>query len=61
MARTKHRRLGIVKELPNVFTLAGVNSENTIQNYFDRKKYFTLEIGCGSGDYTIELAKKIPT
>jgi tRNA (guanine-N7-)-methyltransferase len=60
MARTKHKRLRIVKELPNVFMLENVGSGDALKNYFGQRKNFTLEIGCGSGDYTIELAKKFP-
>jgi tRNA (guanine-N7-)-methyltransferase len=31
-----------------------------ILNYFKSKKLFTIEIGCGHGDYSIELAKIFP-
>lgn len=60
MARTKLRRLSKVKELPNVFSLQDPNVKDAIQNYFKSKNRFTIEIGCGHGDYSIELAQKFP-
>lgn len=60
MARTKLKRLSIVKELPNVFDLEMEDVQSAIQNYFKQGDRFTLEIGCGHGDYSIELAKRFP-
>jgi len=57
MARTKQKRLSKVKELPNVFSLLDPNVKKTISNYFESSKPFTIEIGCGHGDYSIELAQ----
>ncbi len=58
MARTKLKRLKKLKELPNIFTLEDEEVDSAIQQYFKIAKTFTLEIGCGHGDYSIELAKK---
>jgi tRNA (guanine-N7-)-methyltransferase len=60
MARTKLKRLSKVKELPNVFDLEIEDVQNAIQNYFKPGNRFTLEIGCGHGDYSFELAKRFP-
>jgi tRNA (guanine-N7-)-methyltransferase len=60
MARTKHKRLSKVKDLPNVFSLQNLDAKEAIWNYFKFNKLFTLEIGCGHGDYSIELALKFP-
>jgi len=60
MARTKLKRLSRVKDLPNVFSLMDADIQNAILKYFKSKKLFTIEIGCGHGDYSIELAQKFP-
>jgi tRNA (guanine-N7-)-methyltransferase len=60
MARTKHRRLLKVKDLPNVFNLKNSDVQPTVMNYFNTSNLFSVEIGCGHGDYSIELAKKFP-
>jgi len=58
MSRTKHLRLRKVKEFPNVF-LPGIRDETGVKvyRYFGNGFPISLEIGCGNGDYTIELAK----
>ena len=58
MARTKRKRLSKVKELPNVFNMESETMQSEIQNYFKSGNLFTLEIGCGHGDYSVELAKR---
>ena len=60
MARKKLKRLKEVHKLPNVFSDENENVEELLNYYFGNKKPFTLEIGCGHGDYTIELAKMYP-
>ena len=60
MARTKLRRLSKVKELPNVFSMESETIQSEIHNYFKSGNLFTLEIGCGHGDYSVELAKRFP-
>jgi tRNA (guanine-N7-)-methyltransferase len=60
MARTKLRRLLKVEHLPNVFSSHNPDAKEVIQNYFKSNHLFTLEIGCGHGDYSTELAKKFP-
>jgi tRNA (guanine-N7-)-methyltransferase len=60
MARTKKKRLLQVKELPNVFSLRDPDVKDTIYNYIKSTKAFTLELGCGHGDYSLELAQIFP-
>ena len=60
MARTKLKRLTAVKELPNVFTAEELFDEKYLQEFFQSSGPFTLEIGCGHGDYSVEYGKKFP-
>jgi tRNA (guanine-N7-)-methyltransferase len=60
MTRKKLIRLKEVFKLPNVFSSENENVEEMLNHYFGDRKSFTLEIGCGHGDYTIELAKMYP-
>ena len=60
MARTKQKRLSKVKELPNVFSSRDPDVKDAIWNYFKSNNPFTLELGCGHGDYSIELAQIFP-
>jgi len=58
MTRTKLKRLSKVKELPNVFSMETETIQSEIHNYFSSGNLFSLEIGCGHGDYSVELAKR---
>jgi tRNA (guanine-N7-)-methyltransferase len=60
MARTKLKRLSKLSELTNVFSFKSPEHHISLFNFFKNKKHFTLEIGCGHGDYSIELAQKFP-
>ena len=60
MARTKQKRLLKVKDLPNVFCLIDADIQNAILRYFKSNKLFTIEIGCGHGDYSLGLARIFP-
>ena len=60
MARTKLKRLQKVKEQPNVFTFDDYKRDLEKQNFFKTKRVFSLEIGCGHGDYSVEFGKKFP-
>lgn len=60
MARKKQQRMRKVVNLPNVFSLSDENIEEQLKIYFGNSSPFTLEVGCGQGDYTIEMAKLHP-
>ena len=60
MARTKLKRLIQVKDMPNVFLLKEEDVKNSIHTYFNPNESFILEIGCGHGNYSVELAKRFP-
>jgi tRNA (guanine-N7-)-methyltransferase len=60
MARTKLKRLTKVDDLPNVFSLKHPAIKEAIKHYFNSNKLFTIEIGCGQGDYSVDLAQKFP-
>lgn len=60
MARTKQKRLSKLSELENVFSIRNPDIQEQLIKYFKYKKQFTLEIGCGHGDYSVELAQKFP-
>ena len=60
MARTKLKRIVSVKELKNVFSIHNPDLKNSLLEYFHSPKQLTLEIGCGSGDYSVEMAQRLP-
>ena len=60
MPRKKHKKIIEVRTFKNVFDYKNGNVENEIIKYFDGKRVFTLELGCGQADYTINLAKLHP-
>jgi tRNA (guanine-N7-)-methyltransferase len=60
MARKKQIKIQQVQELPNVFTLKDENLSVNISKFFRNKGKYTLELGCGHGDYSIELAASYP-
>jgi len=60
MARTKLKRIVSVKELKNVFSVHNPDLKNSLLEYFHSPKQLTLEIGCGSGDYSVEMAQRLP-
>ena len=60
MARTKQKRLIKVKDLPNVFSMKDADTKIALHEYFKNNNQLTLEIGCGHGDYSVELAQKYP-
>lgn len=60
MARTKLKKLLQVKNFNNVFNLKDEGVKLKVKQFFNSQNFFTLEIGCGHGDYSIELAKLFP-
>jgi len=60
MARSKQKKLDALRKLPNVFSTKNQNVKADLSDYFTSTGPFTLEIGCGHGDYSLELAQKFP-
>jgi len=60
MARTKHKKLQEVTSFENVFDFKAGDSEEDLIKKFGNANPFSLEIGCGEGDYTISLAQLFP-
>lgn len=58
MPRTKLKRLLKLDELPNIFNIKNAQIKESLKSYFRNDKLFTLEIGCGHGEYSVELAQK---
>jgi len=60
MPRNHLKRFADLENLPNVFMgLEGAKSFDP-QEYFGNSNPVSLELGCGKGEYTVEMAKKIP-
>ena len=59
MARTKLKRLNALQDLNNVF-IGSADIKNGLNDFFRSSNRFTIEIGCGHGDYSVELAKIFP-
>lgn len=60
MARTKRKKINEVRSLPNVFSREDDNIETLLREYFANNNSISLEIGCGHGDYTVNLAQIYP-
>ncbi len=60
MARKKHIKIKQVLKLPNVFSIKDNNLSENIRKYFGSNDKYTLELGCGHGDYSVKLAEMYP-
>jgi tRNA (guanine-N7-)-methyltransferase len=60
MKRTKHIKQNEVRDLPNVFHSKQEHLEESVKEYFGNANLFTLELGCGNGEYSNTLALKYP-
>jgi len=60
MPRNHLKRFADLENLPNVFL--GLEAANTFNphEFFGNTNPIILELGCGKGEYTVEMAKKIP-
>lgn len=56
MGRIKHIKIQRVLGFPNVFSFGSENLTEKISRFFDDAGNYTLELGCGHGDYSVELA-----
>lgn len=60
MGRKKHIRINEAAKLENVFSAKHKIADKMLRDYFQNNSMISLEIGCGHGDYTIQLAKSFP-
>ena len=60
MGRKKKVKIQETKNYPNVFRIEDNATENDLINYFGNDFPLTLEVGCGHGDYSVNLAKYHP-
>ncbi len=60
MSRKKLFKKNEVIKLPNVFIGNSEDIKNKITNYFNNNELITIELGCGQGEYTINLAQLYP-
>ncbi len=60
MSRKKSQKIKDVVQFQNVFTGHEKNVWQSLRTYFGNEKPCTLEIGCGYGEYTVEMARLYP-
>lgn len=60
MPRKKHLKLIEVNNLENVFIAENGANEENILSFFNNSNPLILEIGCGHGDYSINLGQLYP-
>ena len=60
MARKKQLKIDEALTFPNVFVIYDGHTEDNIYEYLDKTKPITLEVGCGHGHYSLNLAKLYP-
>jgi len=60
MGRTKARRIAAVRNLANVVTIPRDRLDRGPIERFRHDQPLTLELGCGNGDYTLQLARRFP-
>lgn len=59
MARKKLKRFAEVEEFPNTFRLNELKDGGEwVEDYFGNRLPLVLELGCGKGEYTLELARR---
>lgn len=58
MGRTKLKKFIELKSFPNVFDQEQEMISGNLKKYFANENSYTLEVGCGEGDYTVNLAKQ---
>lgn len=58
--RSKKKKFEELKTFSNVFEWNTKGVKRGIKKLFKQKKDFILELGCGKGEYTVELAKRYP-
>ena len=60
MSRSKRKKFEEVKTFGNVFEYNGHDVKKSLKKLFKKYDNIVLELGCGRGEYTVQLAKKYP-
>lgn len=61
MPRKKRKRFSEIRDFPNVFDRDCVSGPDLwYREYFGNARSLVLELGCGKGEYTLELARRMP-
>jgi tRNA (guanine-N7-)-methyltransferase len=60
MGRSKKKKFEEVKAFSNVFEWNNPKAKEDLKELFNEYEDIVLELGCGKGEYTVELAKKYP-
>ncbi len=60
MPRKKYKKITEVRSFKNVFDYKNENIKQELLDYFANDKHFTLELGCGQADYTINMGLLYP-
>ena len=58
--RRKSIKIQEAENLPNIIAYKDGDIENRIKEFFGNNNPVVLEIGCGRGDYSVELAQRFP-
>ncbi len=58
--RRKSIKIKEAENLPNIIASKDGNVESRVKEFFGNGKPIILEIGCGRGDYSVELAQMFP-
>jgi tRNA (guanine-N7-)-methyltransferase len=60
MTRNKTKKINELYELPNVLVVPEGMKDNWNEKFFKNNHPIIIELGCGKGEYTINLAKEFP-
>jgi len=60
MSRKKDERFEAIGRMDNVFECEGIKPGNWNLSFFKNNNPITLELGCGKGEYVVELAQEFP-
>ncbi len=60
MGKDKLKRFNEIGTFPNVFEMNSIHKGNWNKNYFKNENPIVLELGCGRGEYTNNLAAFFP-
>lgn len=58
MGRTKQKKIVEIRNFPNVFDKTQDSIAELLKTYFNNGNAISIEVGCGEGDYTVQLAER---